>query len=273
MDDSGNERAPKSHQSSGRQSKKTHQSGNEAATAVGFSSADDGRQTHRRVPLMPRRVSRESFEQSRSPRLGRSGFESRLKPYLEDVILLVLQHYTAPQIREWLTEYKRVEIGRHAVGRFVKRIQAVVDNIDKEPATRTGAVLAEAIRKAVASRPGQALLPAKPTRSLAETSGRNKRRAVIAQKAAADDSAIATLTGAPDSPREIQCGRLPEPTQPAGAPAPCATSSRLIPSRDELDRKSAQAMQAAGKPQLMSSAELARMIQDIEDEAGNNKRE
>lgn len=144
----------------------------------------------------------ESFRKSHSPRLGRSGFEPKLKPYLDDVILLVLQQYTASQIREWVTECKCVAIGRHAVSRFVKRIQTAVDNIDKQPATRADAVLGVAIRKAILSRRDLPLLPMKSTAVIAETSKRRKQWTFMTPEA--DTRVSAAVIGSLVSSYEFQ---------------------------------------------------------------------
>ncbi|MDR3528468.1 MAG: hypothetical protein P4L57_14445 [Rhizomicrobium sp.] len=153
---------------------------------------------------MPRRGSRESFELNYSPRLGRSGFESKLKPYLQDIILLVLQHFTASQIHEWIAEHKRVAIGRHAVGRFVKRIQTAVETIDQQPATRADSVLRDAIHKAVTSRHGTALQLVNPTRSTVETPGTKEARVATAPNGVADKRVSRLMPEALISSQEIQ---------------------------------------------------------------------
>jgi hypothetical protein len=98
---------------------------------------------------MPRDVSRERFVKTRAPRLSPKARESKLKVYLSDVILLVLDHYTAAQIGEWLRDYKNVKIGRQAVWRFVKRIQIVLEHLDSCPMSAGDGVLAAMIRDAM----------------------------------------------------------------------------------------------------------------------------
>ena len=86
---------------------------------------------------------------TRAPRLSPKARESKLKVYLSDVILLVLDHYTAAQIGEWLRDYKNVKIGRQAVWRFVKRIQIVLEHLDSCPMSAGDGVLAAMIRDAM----------------------------------------------------------------------------------------------------------------------------
>lgn len=213
--------------------------------------------------------SREAFELNHAPRIGRTGFQSRLMPYLEDIIILVLSHYTAPQILEWLTNDKGVSIGRHAVGRFVKRIEIAVRNIE-HPVTRADAVLAEAIRKVAASK-ATPFLPVKPQQLLLEAHENQQGRAVSAPKVLARVRVLETVTRTQVSPQEARGDRSSKSRKPTAEHAPSRKTSRLISSRAELDQKSAQVMRAAGKPQLMSSEELARMMQDIDDEASRKK--
>jgi len=189
-------------------------------------------------------------------------------PFLQDVILLVLQHYTASQIGDWVTKYRGVAIGRHAVGRFVRRIQLAVDNSERQ-VTRTDVVLGEAIRKAAASRYG-ALPPMMTALPTVETSKRKEGRTVTAPSADAESRVPGTATGIAVSPPEVQGGSFSEREKPPAERSVSGMSSRLIPSRAELDMRSAKLMQN-GKPQLMSSDELARMMRAIEDEASEKK--
>jgi len=209
--------------------------------------------------------SREAFELNHVPRIGRTGFSSRLTPYLEDIILLVLSHYTSPQSHEWLTKHKGVCIGLHAVGRFVKRIENAVENINN-PVTRANAVLAAAISKAAAAK-ALPILPIKAEQSFVVT----QRHTASAPKVPAQKRQHMVEIRSQISSQEIQLDRLPKGKRPPAERPNSGTSSRLVSPRAELDRKSTQIIRAAGQPQLMSSEELARMMHDIEDEASSKK--